>query len=346
MRLSILKYCGTALLLTAAATSKGQDIHFSQFYETSILRNPALTGFFSDDYKVSVVYRNQWSSISRPFQTGVLSAETRIPVRGESNDFLSIGLLGYFDKAGSINLQTTAVYPAINYNKSLGGNQNSYLSVGFTGGYIQRSFDPSKATFDNQYQNGRYDPANSTGEVLPNPTFSQLDMGAGFSFNGTTGQNGNVNYVVGASGYHFSRPKYAFADKNINIGMRFNVNGALSVQASESFSYQLHANYMRQGTYNEIIGGGLLGWNVMPPSSSEIIFSIMGGAFYRVNDAIIPTVKVWYQGLSIGISYDATLSSLTTASKLRGGFEMTLVKTGLFKDPKFDKSRTLCPHFY
>src|SRR5690606_24287504 len=138
MKLSIAKYLGTALLLTAAATSQGQDIHFSQFYETSILRNPALTGFFSDDYKVSVVYRNQWSSISRPFQTGVLSAETRIPVRGEANDFVSIGLLGYYDKAGSISLQTTAVYPAINYNKSLGGNQNSYLSVGFTGGYIQR----------------------------------------------------------------------------------------------------------------------------------------------------------------------------------------------------------------
>lgn len=341
-----IKLLSGALLLLCSLQTVAQDIHFSQFYETSVLRNPALTGIFSDDYKVGVVYRNQWSSISKPFQTALISAETRIPVRGEANDFVSIGLLAYYDKAGSVNLQTTTVYPALNYNKSLGTEKNSYLSVGFTGGFIQRSFDPSKATFDNQFQNGRYDPGYATGEALPNPTFTQLDMGAGFSFNGSAGKDNNINYIVGAAGYHFSRPRYSFSDRNINIGIRWNVNGSISVQANEVFSYQLHANYSRQGTYNEIIAGGLLGWNSMPPSSSEILFSIMGGVFYRVGDAVIPTVKVRYKDVSIGASYDATLSTLSNASKLRGGFELTLIKTGLFRDPKFQKSRTLCPHFY
>lgn len=334
------------IVLSASVCTKAQDIHFSQFYETSILRNPAITGIFSDDYKIGAVYRNQWSSISRPFQTGLISAETRIPVRGEANDFLSIGLLAYYDKAGSISLQTTTVYPAINYNKSLSSEKNTYVSVGFTGGFIQRSFDGSKATFDNQFQNGRYDPAYATGETLPNPSFTQLDMGAGFSFNGSAGQNNNINYIIGAAGYHFSRPKYSFSDRNINIGIRWNVNAGMSVQVNEVFSYQLHANYSKQASYNEVIAGGLIAWNMMPPSSSEVLFSIMGGVFYRLSDAIIPTVKVRYKDVSVGVSYDANVSKLTNASNLRGGVEISLIKTGLFRDPKFEKSRTLCPHFY
>jgi len=340
----------TGLVVMTALCSlavQAQDIHFSQFYETSILRNPALTGIFTGDYKVGVVYRNQWSAISKPFQTAVVSGEMRMPVRGQKNDFVSLGLLSYYDKAGSVGLQTVTLYPALNYNKSLSSEQNSFLSVGFTGGFIQRSFDPSKATFDNQFQNGEYDPANPTGENLPDPTFTQWDAGAGVSLNGTTGKDNNVSYVLGAAGYHFSRPKYSFAnDRDINIAIRCNVNAGVSVQASEKFSYQLHANYMNQGSYNEVIFGGLLGWNKMPPSSTEVLFSIMGGLFYRLGDAIIPTVKIRYQGLSFGMSYDANLSKLTTASKLRGGYELSIIKTGLFRDPKFEKSRTLCPHFY
>ncbi len=342
-----LKKAGCLFIIFGAQYAQGQDIHFSQFYETSILRNPALTGIFTGDYKVGVVYRNQWSSISKPFQTAVVNAETRIPVRGEANDFVSVGLLAYYDKAGSVSLQTTSLYPAINYNKSLSKEQNTFLSVGFTGGFIQRSFDPSKATFDNQFQNGEYDPANPTGEVLPDPSFTQWDIGSGISLNGTTGQNNNVSYVVGVSGYHFSRPKYSFySDRNINIGIRWNANAGVSVQASEVLSYQLHANFMQQGTYTEIIGGGLLGWNKMPPSSTAILFSIYGGVFYRIGDAIIPVVKVRYKDLSVGVSYDTNVSKLTNASNLRGGFELSLSKTGLFRDPMYEKSRTLCPHFY
>ena len=38
-----------------------QDIHFSQFSETPLLRNPALAGIFSGDVRVQAVFRNQWN---------------------------------------------------------------------------------------------------------------------------------------------------------------------------------------------------------------------------------------------------------------------------------------------
>ena len=50
-----------ALCLCSTQSLVAQDIHLSQFYETPILRNPALIGLFNGDYRIQAVYRNQWN---------------------------------------------------------------------------------------------------------------------------------------------------------------------------------------------------------------------------------------------------------------------------------------------
>ena len=51
------------------------DPHFSQYYVYPSWLNPALTGAFDGQYRVSGVYRNQWGNISSPFTTYGASAE-------------------------------------------------------------------------------------------------------------------------------------------------------------------------------------------------------------------------------------------------------------------------------
>src|SRR5690606_37824999 len=132
----------------------------------TILRNPALTGIFSGDYKAGVNYRNQWSNISVPFQTVLASVESRISVNEEVGDMLSFGVTATYDKAGSISFNSMQIYPALNFNKALEDKHQSYLSAGFTAGYIQRSVDPSKMTFSSQYVGGSYSASNSSGENI------------------------------------------------------------------------------------------------------------------------------------------------------------------------------------
>ncbi|XZF12805.1 PorP/SprF family type IX secretion system membrane protein [Chitinophagaceae bacterium MMS25-I14] len=336
----------TTLLLGAASLSaKAQDIHLSQFYQVATLRNPALTGIFTGDYKVGVIYRNQWSSISAPFQTAVISAETRIPVSDEVNDFFSIGLVAYYDKAGSINLQTLSVCPTISYNKSLEDAHRSFLSVGFTGGYVQRSFDPAKMTFDEQYQNGSFNSSNPNGENLPDPKQTQWDLGAGICFSSTAGQDDKITYFIGESAYHLTRPKDAYYSDQASLRtqVRWNTNLGLGWKLDETWKAQFQGNYMLQGPYNEIVAGGLLAWNKMDNSTEQPEMTLAAGLFYRVNDAIIPTLKVNYHDLDITASYDLNSSSLKAATNLRGGFEISVFKNGLFRDPRFEKSRTICP---
>jgi Type IX secretion system membrane protein PorP/SprF len=108
-----------ALLLMVYHTSiSAQDLHFSQFFEAPLLRNPSLAGLFAGDIRVQAVYRNQWSSISFPYQTGSLNMEYKFPV-GKGDDFFTAGMQFLFDKAGSVALTSTQLLPALAFHKSM-----------------------------------------------------------------------------------------------------------------------------------------------------------------------------------------------------------------------------------
>lgn len=343
------KYRFICLLIAVLWIQKSyaQDIHFSQFYESNILRNPALTGVFSGDYRVSAGYRNQWSSISNPFITGQLSFETRIPVSNEINDFFSAGFMAYYDKAGSIDMKSLAVYPAVSYNKSLEDAHNSFISVGFAGGYIQRSYDPTKMTVNNQYQGGVFNPDNPTGENGLNPKINYWDLGAGVNFSGSGGENNNATYFIGVSAFHLTKPKTSFYNSNlVNLDTKWNLNAGLTYKVNENVGALAQLNYAKQGSYSELIGGGMINYRKPSERDDDPVYVFYIGAFYRLNDAIIPVIKLDYMRYSFGFSYDVNISKLKEASNLRGGYELSIVRTGLFKDPRWEKSRTVCPHAF
>src|SRR6516225_4571445 len=132
--LSLVAYIGTAY---------SQDMHFSQFFNAPLLRNPSLAGIFTGDYRIQGVYRDQWNSITNAYKTGSFNGEYKMPV-GTGNDFLTVGLQVLYDKAGTAGLTTTQVMPALNYHKSLSNEKTSYLSLGFMGGYSEKRIDRSK----------------------------------------------------------------------------------------------------------------------------------------------------------------------------------------------------------
>lgn len=333
------------ILVPFSFASAQADIHFSQFYETSMLRNPALTGVFSDNYKFSAYYRSQWSSITYPYQTLQLSTEYRFALGRNSFDFLSFGLLAYQDQAGDLDQKISAIYPAISINKQLNQRNNAYLSIGFTGGYLQYSFDPGKATFNTQFQNGFFDPNNPNLESLPVPRMNIMDIGAGINYNASTGSNNDATYMIGVAGYHFTQPTFSYyRDYKYVQNMRLNVNASLAKELNDNVLVQLHANYAAQGTYTEIMGGCLVGYRSFS-AFEDPLYTFFGGLFYRYNDAIIPTVKLKYKGASFGISYDINISSLTAASNARGGIELTAIISGTYPKNKGYDKKTPCPRF-
>ncbi|RYZ52684.1 MAG: type IX secretion system membrane protein PorP/SprF [Sphingobacteriales bacterium] len=334
------------LAVMMSETTRAQDIHFSQFYENAILRNPALTGIFSGDYKAGVNFRNQWSTISAPYQTILASVETRINVNEDVADYLSFGLTATYDKAGSINFSSMQLYPAVNFNKSLEDVHQSYLSAGFTAGYVQRSVDPSKMTFSSQYSGGSFDPGAGNGENMTNTKLAYMDIGAGLSFNSSIGEYNNINYYIGAAAFHINKPKAAFVKNEsfMRMEMKWNGNMGFHWQLHEQVGITTHVNYSKQGKYQELIGGALVGWRNMDPNMQSQ-FTIYAGMFYRNKDAIIPTMKLDYKQYSFTVSYDINSSSLKTASNGMGGMEISVFTRGYLTKGIWKQDKTKCPRF-
>lgn len=324
-----------ALCLFNAAAASAQDVHFSQFWESAVLRNPALVGIFYEDFKATAQHRNQWSSISKPFRTTQLAVEGKWAVGREASDYLSVGLQGYSDKAGTIALKTTGVYAAINYNKSLQSNRGTYLSMGFTGGRVGRSLDVTKATFNNQYTGGN-------GENFYAVQQSHWDLGAGLSLNSSFDADGLYTYVVGLAAYHFTRPQRAFFTdtSGISLNTRWNAHAAFNATLNDEWSAIFYADLSLQGPYKQAVGGGLLRWS-RSDNLNHRDFAIYAGCMYRGADAVIPTVKVDWKSQSFGVSYDINVSSLKDATQMRGGLELSAAFRGMWKAGYND--RRLCP---
>lgn len=334
--LSIKKILIAFICVSLCCTAKAQDIHFSQFFETPLLRNPSLAGIFTGDVRVQAVYRDQWNSVTNAYRTGSVNGELKLPI-GKNNDFITTGLQIMYDKAGTIGWTSSHVMPALNYHKSLSTDKNSYLSLGFMGGWIQRRFDPSKATTNSQYDNG------GLGENFSNTQFSYLDGSVGMSYNSNLAYNPDNNFFIGAAYHHFNRPNQTFFYRNANIELepKWVFSGGIKLGVADNAYMTILGDHSMQGGFSETVAGMMYGLKLGDdPVNPDYV--LHAGGFLRWNDAIIPVIKLDYNPFSFALSYDANISKLKPSSYGRGGFEISVSYIG------FRKSKgeyLLCPRF-
>ncbi len=324
--------------MTFAVASFAQDVHFSQFFETPLLRNPSLAGIFAGDVRVQAVYRTQWQSITVPYVTQSINAEYKLPV-GSSNDFVTMGMQILHDKAGTTALTTTNLYPALNYHKALSADKSTYLSMGFMGGYVQRSIDRSKITTDNTYTHG------SDGETFEASKYGYLDGSAGMSFNSTLGLDGQTTYFIGLAYHHFNKPKSSFyQDYTLPVAAKWVASGGIKFPVDETSYLTLEADYTKQSANTEMIGG-LMYSRKIGDDYENPLYTIHFGGYMRYKDAFIPVVKLDYNPFSVALSYDMNTSELKTASQSRGGFELSIAYLGFLDRDNSTRNAVLCPHF-
>lgn len=312
-----------------------QDIHFSQFFETPLWRNPSLAGIFTGDIRIQGTYRDQWNSVTNAYKTGSFNAEFKMPV-GKGNDFVTAGIQMLYDKAGTISWTSTHVLPTLNYHKAVSAARNQYLSLGFMGGWVQRRFDVSKATTNSQYDNG------GLGENFSNTQYNYIDGSVGMSFNSDFALNSPNNYFIGAAYHHFNRPGGSFyRNSNIELHPKWVFSAGLKFGISDQAFMTVQADHSIQGGFSETIGGGMYGLKLGEDPDNPL-YIIQAGAFLRWNDALIPVVKIDYHPFSIALSYDVNVSKLKPSSYGRGGFELSVSYTGFRKDKG---EYLLCPRF-
>ncbi len=312
--------------------ASAQDIHFSQFFETPLLRNPALAGIFTGDIRLQMVYRDQWGSVTDGYRTASLNGEYKLPI-GKADDFLTIGGQILFDKAGTAALTQVSVLPVLNYHKSLSNEHNRYLSVGFMGGVVNRSFDHSKVITD--------DPI---GEPTAVPNYTYLDGSVGLSYNSNLSKDPEDNFYLGIA-YHLTKPKNSFfRDPSIKLNPNWTGSAGFRFGVTE-FSYvTIQADYSVQEKYKETVVGAMYGLKIGPEVENPK-YTIHGGAFIRWDDALIPVIKLDYKPFSFAFSYDVNISKLKPYSYGRGGYELSVSYIGFLDRDNSSLNAVRCPRY-
>lgn len=320
------------LQIVAAGTLKAQvDPHFSQYYAYPLWLNPALTGVINGNARINANYKNQYAALNNAYQTSALSADFK------ANDKVGLGMNILNQRAGDIGYNYFVGYGTFSYNIPVSNDGNKHISFGIQAGIINRSFDPSKVQFGNQYNPalGGYDPGMASGEMFQNTRASVFDAGAGVFYYDGDPLSG-VNFFGGFSVGHLSRPKDPFAttSSDMKIPLRYTINAGVRLNISESFDLVPHAIYIRQQKAEEKAIGGYTEFKLLNDKAFIL------GAMYRFQDAAIANVGYHVNNLIMGASYDFNTSSLNRATYSRGGIELSI---SYVFSKRFSGPEPVCP---
>jgi type IX secretion system PorP/SprF family membrane protein len=319
-------------LLGKADICKSQvDPHFSQYYVYPLWLNPSLTGAIDENYRVSAIYRTQWSNISDPYATIGVSADFK------SEKTVHFGFNVMQQSAGSggykyYNAQFSLSYTGLVF----GSNDQHHIAFALQPGVIGRRFDVSAFKGGDQWVPIiGYNPNIPTTDILVQNSSTSLDIGAGVSYYSATEEDINVfgGFAVG----HLTQPEDPFMLKGIKsrLPMRYTLHAGARIVLSDNASIVPNALLMKQGQAKEIMLGGYV--QLAAGESAEVML----GTKYRFNDAISPFVAFMLERqLMIGLSYDVNQSQLGKMASGSNAFEISFTFLGKPRD-----NYLKCPRF-
>lgn len=310
-------------IVSLQSATYSQDMHFSQFNGAPMLLNPALAGGISGMYRVTGIYRNQWSSVTTPFVTFGASYDAPIKRDIANDDHLGGGISIYNDRSGDGNLANMTALATAAYHKFFGDYSNMSLSVGLQGGFTQKTIDLARLYWGDEFRNGGFQPG-TTGELL-NPKVQYFTANVGLNWQHSITEN--LGYTVGFAGHNLNQPRESFLKKSNNeVGLGMRLNGQFGViwYANPRLAIMPAVLYQSQTAATEIIAGSEFKYIVGEPDIRSVASAIFLGGYTRMGDATLITCGIEHKGFRLGFAYDYNTSDLKVASAGNGGFEISL----------------------
>jgi type IX secretion system PorP/SprF family membrane protein len=343
-----------AALALTTPFAHAQDVHFTQFDMTPMIINPAFTGMFDGQVRVSGIYRTQWASVTVPYVT--YGAGVDLPLFIERNgDYLAAGLQVYKDQAGDGNLSNFTGLASIAYHKFFGNISNyssdhggSDLAVGLQAGYSQESIDLSKLYFGDEFNNGTFVQGSSHEYLVGlGNSVNYYIVNAGISF--SQAASNTFSYTLGAAANNLNEPNNSLEKKftsTTDLDMRFTGEAGATWNAGERLSLRPGILFQSQASATELIVGNEFHYQLGSETGYEnFSTAVFLGGWYRTGDAAMLTAGVELKGFRIGVSYDYNISSLNVSSNGNGGFEIA-VRYIAPSPIKFANKRTIpCSRF-
>jgi len=318
-----------ALFLLASINGQAQDAHFSQFYSSPLTLNPALAGTSAGNYRVGVIYRDQWrSAVDNSLRTFSAAGDIKFYLndRQARPDIASGGFMFYSDQVGDFDLNTNQIALIGAFHKSLSQKFDNYLGVGLQMGIHQKSINYEDLFFQDQF-NAIDDFNLPTGELLPANNYAFLDFVVGLNY--TVSPEKGRKYYAGASYAHLTSPNVSFyrIDNTPNPDL-----------------VRRNALFANQGPHTEVNLGNNFKYKFVNTETKYIHF----GPWLRLVDneqgfgveSIVFSAGYEVKNMIIGISYDHNISDLVAERKGLNAFELSITYLG-----EVDNNDGFCPTF-
>jgi type IX secretion system PorP/SprF family membrane protein len=345
------------LLLTFASmlSLHAQDAHFTQFYASPLLLNPALTGGFDGQLRASTIYRDQYSGVvETPFTTTAAALDFRFPLKlgGRNNgDAASAGIVFMNDRVKEFDFVNNQIMVSGAYHKMLDKRTNQILSGGIQLGIGQRNINYNRLSFQDEFSinpNGSSGFFGSTREDLPtnNITFFDANVGINYSY----APRGGVGLYAGVAVHHINEPDISFFSRDDDsldpepLRRKYGAHVAGVIPISGKTSLQPRALFLLQGESALALAGSNIRFQFDEFSSTALHLGSWVRAvrdFDGVSpDAVIALVGIEYHNFLLGTTYDVGLSDFTNGSRGRGALEISIAYLG-----SYENDSLLCPQF-
>ncbi|HUQ66829.1 MAG TPA: PorP/SprF family type IX secretion system membrane protein [Flavitalea sp.] len=315
MRKYLLLLAGVAIYFVA----RPQAIHFSQFYSTPLLVNPASTGLTPGPYRIAGNYRSQWNAGGAPYTTFTISGDAQIlKDKITEGNIFGVGLTFVNDKTLNGAVQMNSVAFSGGYHIALNDDPYETIGVGFQGTYNEKRTDFSRLQFENQFGSGGFDPSAPIGEGLESGKKQYFDINAGAIYSFSVEDR---SMFAGVAMYNILKKQQNYLTEQFKVPMLFSAIAGGDIDINVNNSLYFSGNYRKQGTSNEMTLGMAYGFFL----DGEGFSAFRLGVWHRLKDAIIPYAGITFKGLQLGCSFDYAVSSVKAGSQIKNTFEISLV---------------------
>jgi type IX secretion system PorP/SprF family membrane protein len=338
------KFITIMAIIACTKTSYSQDVHFSQVLNNPLHINPAETGGYEGYERLVMNYRTQWSAANAPYNTLGFSFDMPL-FQGifKNKSHLGLGINFFSDKAGDAKMGSNQG------NLSLAGivkvDKNSKFVAGIQTGYAQRVVQLDKLRWATQFNGQEFDPTlpSYEGNMLASHGYMDFSGGLRYEYRNKSShiKGFDVKYInLGVAMFHINQPNIKYhSGSNEQLYMKLVAHGsALFDIPNTELGVLPFFTFFKQATQQEINIGLMMRFDLTPGTKITGLLNesaLYAGVQYRYGDAIIPTFEYRFTSFAVGLSYDMNISTLKTATNMRGGLEVSLkyhnLKGAIFK---------------
>lgn len=292
------------LLFSCLATTKAQDVSFSQAYAVPLYLSPSFAGL-TDGSRLVLNYRDQWPGIPGTYSSVAFSFDHFF--REYSS---GLGLLFVRDDQGKGQLVKQDFGLAYAYEFEV--FRNIFVRPGIQFKYAEQKIDPSKLIppEDINPDDGTYLPGSA---YIATESYKRFDATASAMIYSDF-------FWAGAVVDHLVKKDIGYTDIETYMPIKTTVYGGYKIRYREGGrkhdeqSVTVAMNYHNQGKFNQLDIGAY--WYINPLEMGLWYRGIPGASSegYTNNDAIIMILGVTIGNIRFSYSYDYTLSGLSGSS--------------------------------